>query len=210
MNSSYGLVAFIDESRKPLRHRKTGKPDHGRLYYVTAAAVLFRGDLEECRSALLRAEAGLGFDLHYSDLKSSTRRRTAVDAIAAVGDWEGYFYELAGPISGSPGAERKARFDQLSQAFQDLENVGVSHATLETRNRAAARNMTLDERDRALVVKLRQAGKISDNFEIAHSGKDEPMLKIADVLASSRTDLLCAKDESIFPRLAHRVTIVTV
>ncbi len=67
---------------------------------------------------------------------------------------------------------------------------------------------TLDQNDHKILQGLRDKGQVSPGFSINHAGKDELILGIADVIAGSRTDLLCAKNEATFPLLGHRVQAI--
>jgi len=204
---SGSLVAFIDESHRPVRDRKTGKADLSRWFYVIGVVVVFSDDIEACRQQLADIETKLGYELHYHDLKSPTRRTNAVDAIASLPSWDGFIIEDPKPIPQGGGYEQTARERLLYRGFPLLAGLGVTRVVLETRVRATTRQATLDERDRAVVVKLRQQGRLGDSFITRHTTKAESMLKLADMLASCRTDFLCARSEEIYPRIGHRVTI---
>ena len=209
MSKPDDLVAFLDESHKPVRDRKTGKPDHGSLHYVTAAAVVFRGDLDHCRKQLLAIETELGFELHYGEtMKSHQRRKRVALALAGIDSWEGFIFETPKPITRKKGAERTARSAQLRKAYTFFDGEGIKRAILETRSRASVGRATLDDRDIALLQKMQSKGEVSRDLQISHASKEEPMLKIADFLASSRSDFLCSSDVSIYPLVGHRVSIV--
>jgi hypothetical protein len=83
------LVAFLDESKKPVRSRATGKVAGRGEFYVVAGAVVFDGDIDDHRDQITKLEFELGFRLHYSDL-SMTRRIEAVEAVASLGRWEAH------------------------------------------------------------------------------------------------------------------------
>jgi hypothetical protein len=50
--------------------------------------------------------------------------------------------------------------------------------------------------------------EIDPLFGIAHAGKEEPLLWLADVLAGARTDFLCGVDREMWSLMAHRVSAV--
>jgi hypothetical protein len=56
-----------------------------------------------------------------------------------------------------------------------------------------------------VVQKLLSRDLVPKTFSISHSGKDEPLLSLADIVAGARTDLACANNEAIYPRIAHLV-----
>ena len=124
------LIAFLDESRKPIRNPKTrrvGEP--GRYYYVVAAAVVIDGDIPNIRSQLGRVEAGLGYPLHYREL-STARRVSALEAIDRIDGWDGYLYETARPLPGAGYSEHHVRAKIIAEAFTHLSSQGVVEAVL--------------------------------------------------------------------------------
>ena len=62
------LLAFLDESNKPVRDPATGKVANTGNRYVVAAAVVLRGEAEPIRNELRALRDRIGYDLHYSDL----------------------------------------------------------------------------------------------------------------------------------------------
>ncbi len=202
------LLAFIDESKRPVRNRKTGKPDTTQWQYALAAVVIMRADLTLVRQQLQQIEADLNYKLHYHEMKSHTRRRNAIDAINSIAEWDGYIAETSKPIKPSGEKEHGARASQLKQAFVYLGIRGITQVAIETRVRPEAKHKTLDKNDLAMAKKLRDQKIIDARFHLEHVGKEETLLKIADLLASSRTDMLCARDEAIYPRIGHRVTSI--
>lgn len=118
MSNRDDLVAFFDESHRPVRDRKTGKPDPTKWHYVMAAAVVFVSDIERCCERLVEIETKFGYGLHYSELNSGKRRRDTVDAICGIAEWEGYVFETPKPISPGGGYEQTARELNLNRRFR--------------------------------------------------------------------------------------------
>ncbi len=201
------LIAFIDESKRPIRNRRTGKADTTQWHYVLAAVVIMRTDLDNVRRKILQIEADLNYELHYHEMKSHTRRRNAIDAIGEITEWESYITETNKPIKPGADYEHGARASQLRSCFSYLHSLEIKNLVLETRAMPNG-NQTLDAKDASVLEKLRHQTDIDNNFRLDHVTKNETILKIADLLASSRTDMLCAKDESIYPRIGHRATII--
>ncbi len=48
------LIAYVDESRKPMRDPATGRVSGAGEYYVLAAAVVLDGDCDDLRTSLNR------------------------------------------------------------------------------------------------------------------------------------------------------------
>jgi len=202
------LVAFIDESKKPVRDLNTGKVSGSGDYYVVASAVVLDGDMDYQRAELNRLQTKLGFDLHYGDMKSDTRRRQAVDGIAAIENWDAYVFETESPIRAGGGAEHYARARLLRQAFSYLEGqAGVSRAVLETRDTPTKGLFDLNAKDHLVLRKLNDKAEVSRRFSIDHHDKSELILAIADIVAGTRTDWLCWKNREFYPLLGHRVTV---
>lgn len=93
------LVAFFDESKKPVRDRATKKVVPNSEFYVVAGAVVLHGDLDGFRAQVAKLEADLGFTLHYYDLNSRARLTAAVEAIDSIEGWDTYLFETGAPIS---------------------------------------------------------------------------------------------------------------
>ena len=92
------VVAFLDESRKPMRDPQSGRPVASELHYAVAAALLLRGDLESLRADLVSIAHNVGGSLHYADL-GRERRIAALTALGELDGWEGLIYETAAPLS---------------------------------------------------------------------------------------------------------------
>ena len=126
------LVAFLDESRKPIRNLATGRVDRfGRYCDVVAAAVVPYGDSSNLRRRLGRVEAEIGIELHYRDL-STARRAEALEAIDRIDGWHGYMFETARALPAHYN-EHHVRAKVIVEAFTHLSCEGVVEAVLETR-----------------------------------------------------------------------------
>ncbi len=85
------LCGFMDESKKPVRDPRTGKVAAAGDFYVVAAAVVLRGEVEDTRSELRNRAEDLGIELHYNDL-GRERRIAVVERIVAIESWDGYLF----------------------------------------------------------------------------------------------------------------------
>lgn len=199
------LIAFLDESRKPIRNPKTGRVDEPRRhYYVVAAAVVIDGDSPDVRSQLGRVEAGLGYPLHYREL-SAARRVEALEAIDRIDGWDGYLYETARPLPDAGYSEHHVRAKVVEDALTHLSSQGVVEAVLETRAGTNRRFLPLDDKDHDVLHRLQQQGTVPDGFRISHDDKTETILRIADLLAGARSDWLCDVNREAHARIGHRI-----
>ena len=199
------LVAFLDESKKPVRSRATGKVANKGEYYVVAGAVVFDGEIDCHRTRITKLETELGFKLHYSEL-STSRRREALQAIAELEGWEAHLFESRNPIRAGAGAEHHTRAKVLAEAFTYLSSRhGVARVVLETRSQPSQGFETLDRKDNQVLQKLMTHQKVPRGFSIRHESKTEPILGLADIVAGARTDHLCAVNEAMYPLVAHLV-----
>lgn len=204
---SVDLVAFVDESKRPVRDRRTGRVAGTGDFYVVASVVTLEGELGDYREAITKLEGELGYELHYGELRSQSRRVEAVEAVAALEGWEAHLFESVNPIPAAGGwAEHRIRAKALEAAFVHLaKDCGVDRVVLETRAHPTAGFAELDAKDHRVLQRLITRAQVPAGFSISHASKDEPILSIADVLASSRTDLLCGRDSECYARLGHRV-----
>lgn len=204
------LVAYIDESRKPVRDPKTGRVAGNGSHYVVAAAVVLAVDATHVRKMLqtLADELTSARPLRWTDMSAARRRRT-IEVITANNDWEYCLYETSKPVADRQGPDAWVRAHTLSAAFEDLSTArGVVRAILETRSQPVQGFTTHDERDHRLLASMLTKGTAAENFRIEHRGKEEPVLWLADILAGVRTDYLCWVDRETFPVLAHRALTV--
>jgi len=200
------LVAFLDESRKPVRDRTTGRVAGPLEHYVVAAAVLFEGDLEEVRRRLRAVEAELGYRLHYADPRSRERQLAALTAVDRIAEWDALVFETARPIPIRNSSEHHVRAKLLTEAFTRLGvEMDVSRLVLETRASPVRGFHELDAKDHRVLQSLRTQGAVPDRMRMSHRDKSEPLLAVADLLAGARSDALCWSDRQAFSLLAHRV-----
>lgn len=199
------LIAFLDESRKPVRDPATGRVDSTATHYVVAAAVVLDGELDEIRTAVTEVERLLGYRLHYADLRSRRRRLRVVEALATVPGWDGYVFETARALH-TRTSEHHVRAKVLTVAFSHLSNdVGVLQLNLETRALPQRGFRVLDDKDNQVLERLLSQKAVPADLRINHVTKSEVVLCIADVLAGARSDFLCGADREAYPLLAHRV-----
>lgn len=201
------LVAFLDESKKPVRNEKTGLVSDVGNHYVVAAAVVLEGDLSNIRAALQQAREKLGYPIHYADLRSRKRRLQTIAAISSINGWDGHVFETGRPLPDRHYNEHHIRAKILTQAFTHLGTEGgVARAVLETRAHPGRGLHLLDKKDHQVLERLLSQKALPGDFRIQHKGKgDEAILQIADVLAGARSDYLCGADREAYPLLAHRV-----
>lgn len=206
------LIAYVDESRKPVRDRKSRRVAPDGQHYAVAAAVLFAGDTDSVRAELVEVadEVSGGRPLHWSVL-GLPKRRIVIERISRIDSWDGWVYETDDGVLTSRTPDVRVRAYALGSAFDHLSTeVGVSHAVLETRSQPLHGFTTHDEQDRSLLIARRQKGTTASGFTIEHRGKDEPLLWLADILAGVRTDYLCWVDRDTYPLIAHRVATPVV
>ena len=202
------LIAFLDESRKPMRNPTTGRVDErGRTHYVVAAVVVISGDKPNIRRQLEQIVVELGYPLHYQDL-STVRRVDALEAIDGIDGWDGYLYETARPLPDAGYSEHHVRAKLVAEALTHLSCQGALEAVLETRAGTNQRFLPLDAKDHDVVRRLRRQEAIPDSFRISHEDKTETILQVADLLAGARSDWLCDVNRDAHARIGHRVRAI--
>jgi hypothetical protein len=202
--SELGLHAFLDESRKPIRDGATGGVSPRGDHYVISACVVLEGTVDESWQHLKALRRQLGFPFHFSQL-GERRQHLVVERLMSLDSWDGYVYESSQPLRRST-PERRMRDRILRAAFQDLAlGHGVREFTLESRATPKRGQWTLNRHDHSTLTKAMAKGLVPKGSSISHATKSEPILWIADVIASCRSDYLCGRDRSVFPLLAHRV-----
>ncbi len=201
------IHAYIDESVKPMRDFRTLRPREER-HYVIAAVTLLDVDLSNLRRDLRALRDDLHGPVHYSEMTHS-KRLHALEAASGFKDWDGFIFETSHP---NERTERHVRDKLLRVALLDLvREQGVSKVTIESRNinrdeHVDRVNYGLDRHDAATLTSLRSRKILKEEFLIVHATKDEEILWLADLLASSRTDALChPKKHGYFAHIAHRI-----
>ena len=173
------LVAFLDESRKPMRNAATGRVDDlGRNHYVVAAVVVLDGDNPNIRRQLGRVEAGIGHPLHYRNL-SPARRVEALAGIGGLDGWDGYLFETARPLPDAHHNEHHVRAKVVAEAFTHLCSEGVVEAVLETRAGTKKSFHPLDRKDHQVMRRLQRQRVVPGSFRIRHDDKTETILQVA-------------------------------
>lgn len=199
------LLAFMDESAKPLRDPRSGRASGARSHYVAAAAVTLKGETPAIRSHVRDVASRLGFPMHYSDVGTS-RKRLVAEAVTEIPGWEGHAFETRHALERRHHTDRHVRDKILTLAYSELANSrGVGLITLETRATVTRGLTELDDRDHRLLQKLISKRRVPQTLRINHDDKSESLLWIADVLAGARTDFLCGVDRVPYSLLANRV-----
>lgn len=202
--SELELVAYLDESKKPVRNRATGKVSGDAEVYVVVAAIVFRGGQDAMRNSLKGIRSTVGAPLHYAEL--TDRRRThALQAVCELSGWDAYIFETAEP---RPVAHRESgvRDRALRTAVCMLAgDFGVRNFTLETRATAAKQFFRLDEDDHRTLSSLLSRGEVAADTRIVHDDKSENLLALPDLVAGARTDHLANKDSTPYSLVSHRV-----
>lgn len=201
------MVAFLDESRKPVRDPETGRPIPSVLHYVVAAAIVLQGDAAQLRSSLRSVAHDVGRPLHYSDLGTDGRIQ-ALNALGELTGWEGLIYETNTPVSDRV-PERRTRARLLRVAFPDLTTRQEAQTvTLETRSTPRLGFHQLDEHDHSTWRSLIDRGSVPHGLTLRHGDKSDPLLWVPDLVAGARSDHLCATNRSNFPLISHRVSAI--
>lgn len=199
------LIAFLDESRKPMRNPATRRlEDTGLHHYVVAAVVVFHGDIPNIRRQLLRIRGRVGYLLHYQKLKSLRRRVEVVKEIEEIDEWDCYIFETARALFGANVSEHHVRAKTIGLAFSRLSSLGILRAVLETRA-DPKKGFNLDQKDHQVLNKLKQQGVVPADFQISHADKTESLLQLSDVLAGARSDSICNSHPEPYARISHRV-----
>ena len=201
------LMAYIDESRKPIRDRRTGRVLESGDHYVVAAAIILAGDQDTIRATIVDIANELtgGKPIRWSDL-APTKRMRAVEAVVNTEHWEACVYETGEAVRRPHHTDAYLRSRTMTAALIDLSvKQGVERAVLETRSQPAKGFTTHDKRDNELLESLLTKGNVPPEFRITHQGKQEPILWLADIVAGLRTDYLCWVDRDLYPMISHRI-----
>lgn len=199
------LIAFLDESRKPMRNPATRRvEDPGLHHYVVAAAVVFHGDISNTRQQLRQIRDRVDYPLHYQELRGHRRRVEAVEAIEKIEGWDGYIFETARALPEANVTEHHVRAKTVEVAFSRLSSQGIMRAVLETRAHPK-KGFTLDQKDHQVLKKLKLRGVVPADFQISHASKTQTLLQLSDLLAGARSDLICNVYHEPYARVSHRV-----
>jgi hypothetical protein len=196
------LTAYVDESCKPVRDRKTGRATTGQ-HYVAASAVILSGDEHRLRADLAALAHTIGAPLHYYEL-STAKRIDVVKRLADIDGWEGGTFETRHPFWPSTN-EHHARAKVIGEALTVLPTKGATHVVLETRGVANTGFGKLNQKDHDVLRKLQRQKQVPAGLRIEHRTKAELILAIADIVAGARTDHLCGVTDQPHALLAHRV-----
>lgn len=201
------LIAYVDESCKPVRDPSTRRVMPDRYRYVLACAIVFEADIDAGRCELSRLEASLGKSLHYREL-AVTAREAALEHAASLDSWEGALFETSRDIIRQRHSEHHVRAKLLERALRSLsETFGVAEIVMESRSRRRLGPGQLDQKDHQVLRKTRGRGLI-DPIALRHDDKSEVMLRLPDLLAGARTDHLCGVDRTAFALIANRVRVI--
>lgn len=198
------LIAFLDESRKPMRDPATQRvKDPRRYHYVVAAVVILNGDIPNISCQLRRIRDRV-CPLHYQKLRRFRRRVEAVEAIEGIDEWDCYIFETAQALPEANFREHHVRAKTMEAAFTRLSSLGILRAVLETRAHPE-KGSTLDLKDHQVLNKLKQRGDVPADFQISHEGKTQALLQLPDLLAGARSDWICEVYHDPYARISHRV-----
>lgn len=201
------LIAFVDESCKPVRDPSTGGVMPDRYRYVLACAVVFEADIAAIRHDLSTLEAGLGKPLHYREMGRDARE-VALKHVAGLDTWDGALFETSQTVLRQRQSEHHVRAKLLERALMSLsEKFGVVEIVIESRSKLQLGPGQLDQKDHQVLRKLRGRGQVNV-VRLRHDDKSELMLRLPDLLAGARTDHLCAVDRTAFALIASRVEVV--
>lgn len=199
------LTAYIDESCKPVRDRRTGRTIP-QQHYVAASAIILNGDEDRLRADLADLESAIGTPLHYYDL-SATKRLDVVKRLADIDGWEGGSFETSNPYTARTN-EHHVRAKVIGAALTLLPDKGASHVVLEARGVANTGYGKLNQKDHDVLYKLQRQKIVPASLRIEHRTKSESILAIADIVAGARTDHLCGVTDEPHALIAHRLDYI--
>lgn len=196
------LTAYIDESCKPVRDRKSRRAST-QQHYVAASAIILNGDEQRLRADLDALQHAIDAPLHYYQL-STTKRIEVAKRLADIDGWEGGTFETGLPY-GPSTSEHHARAKVIGAALTVLPTKGATHVVLEARGVANVGFGKLNQKDHDVLRKLQHQKQVPRELRIEHRTKDELILAIADFVAGARTDHLCGVTDQPHALLAHRI-----
>lgn len=197
------LVAFIDESLKPVRGGESHGGARPASVYAVAAVVVLRQDVDSVRRELRSVAERYPRGLHYRMI-SPRGRRECLQAVDMMPDWDAIVVETnrAVPVRN----DRQLRAAVLQAAFMELwRRHGVRDVTLESRAMVTGQFAPLDRDDEHVAARLRTVQVLPQDFRLTHGTKSERLLGLADLVVGARTDHLCGVDYVPWSVIAHRV-----
>lgn len=157
-NDDAKLLAFVDESCKPVRDPSTGRALADGYRYVLTCAVVFEADIAAVRHDLLNLEAGLGRPLHYREMGRDARE-AALKHVATLDTWDGALFETSQAVLRQRQSEHHVRAKLLERALISLsEKFGVVEIVMESRSKLQLGPGQLDQKDHQVLRKLRGRG----------------------------------------------------
>lgn len=199
------LIAFVDESLKPVRGGESHDGARPPSVYAVAAVVVLAAEADGLRAALNPLKASRGGKVHYSAL-SGAARLEAVVLLSRQVTWDALVVETNRAVS--VRNDRTLRRAVLWEAFATLQREhGVVRVIAESRSHPSGAFGRLDHDDVLLARTARQVGLVSAPFVVSHARGEETLLTAADVIVGARTDAVCGVDRTPWSLLAHRVSV---
>jgi hypothetical protein len=207
--SADDLVAFVDESLKPVRRAPVRSGNGLQVsHYAMAAVVLLAGDLTDCRWTLRMLAGKRAKGLHYASL-SERQRLEVVMEVTSWPYWDALVVETERPVP--VHNDRPQRRSVLGVLLSELAtSFGVQHIVLESRAHPSGAFGRLDRDDVLLAASLRESGRLPADVSVEHRGKGEAALALADLIVGARTDFLCGVNRAPWGAVAHRVRRIGV
>jgi len=123
-------------------------------------------------------------------------------------DWACVIAETSEPVR-IQVPDRQIRDRTLATLLPYLaEQLHIEHTVLESRGKPGSGFEILDDHDHRTLQRLRDKKLVAGQLRIEHRTKDETLLALADIVAGARTDHLCHVRYDLYPRIAHRATIL--
>lgn len=207
MTNACDIIAFVDESKKPVREPATGRADTSSYFYVATSVVTFDSDIEALRSLLNELSEQLSKPLHYSEL-SSRQREHALSALCQSPDWEASVFETSKAFHKSTD-EHWVRARLLDQMLEE-HTKDITHFVLEQRGKPGTDFDALNERDHQVFRRHQRRSNLETQITLEHRDKSEIMLAIPDLISGARTDFLCRRDTLPYTHISHRVSVSPV
>ena len=182
------LVAFVDESES--------RQDLDAGTYILCATVVSEEDAPALRDHMVRIKPASRKKLHWHDQRTVGERVALADRVGSL-DAK---YIVVVRIGGVDARSERRRRMCLERLSFELQSLGVSHVTFESRGRAD------DKRDVDLLQTLRARKIIHAPLRFDHvPGPAEPLLWISDVVCGAVTQDRIGHSEMLDP-MRHSVT----